>query len=266
MRKAFTLIELLVVISIIALLIAILLPALSAARDSARTIDCLSRMRQVGTALIMYATEHQEQFPPNNVQIVAGQKRNIWFDEDVIGQYLPETGEQLGGQDNSHVHSSVFACPMDEQAARTYGFNLWASSDGEDNASIDNGVTGTLFDASVAQASKIILLGETWAKWGPKTNGLYVTGQAFGARGTTAGQRFAGNLGVPRGQRYAADLPTEIDWTLHGSNDDPYTATGNTHFSYADGHTEAKSQSELVDIAGVSTLDSLWSPLDKEIP
>ena len=62
-RRAFTLIELLVVISIIALLIAILLPALGAARDSARNIECLSNTRQHATASAAYVTDCKEQLP-----------------------------------------------------------------------------------------------------------------------------------------------------------------------------------------------------------
>ncbi|MEM9752185.1 MAG: prepilin-type N-terminal cleavage/methylation domain-containing protein [Planctomycetota bacterium] len=63
-RTGFTLIELLVVISIIALLIGLLLPALGAARDTARAVTCLSNIRQIGVSHISYATDHDDKIVP----------------------------------------------------------------------------------------------------------------------------------------------------------------------------------------------------------
>ena len=62
-RRAFTLIELLVVIAIIAILAAILFPVFAQAREKARGAACLSNMKQIGTATMMYAQDNDEYLP-----------------------------------------------------------------------------------------------------------------------------------------------------------------------------------------------------------
>src|SRR5579872_7473181 len=62
-RSGFTLIELLVVIAIIAILAAILFPVFAQAREKARQATCASNLRQMGTAVMLYAQDYDEQYP-----------------------------------------------------------------------------------------------------------------------------------------------------------------------------------------------------------
>ena len=59
-RNAFTLIELLVVIAVIAILAAILFPVFAQARAAARQASCLSNVKQVALASMMYAQDYDE--------------------------------------------------------------------------------------------------------------------------------------------------------------------------------------------------------------
>src|SRR5262245_57471883 len=63
-RSGFTLIELLVVIAIIALLAAILFPVFAQAREKARQTSCLSNLKQLSHAMLMYAQDYDGLFVP----------------------------------------------------------------------------------------------------------------------------------------------------------------------------------------------------------
>ncbi len=80
---AFTLIELLTVVAIISLLISILMPSLSRARDQAKSVHCLARLKEFGNAIAAYENVYNDQLPPAmwvRTNMVNG-------DEVVLGNY-----------------------------------------------------------------------------------------------------------------------------------------------------------------------------------
>ena len=102
LRRAFTLIELLVVIAIIAILAALLLPALSAAKKKATSINCISNLKQFGIAQSLYAGDFEDFFPQSG--------DNFWVMPlidlpNMLHPYLNTT------------NPAIFQCPLEKGTA-----------------------------------------------------------------------------------------------------------------------------------------------------
>lgn len=131
-RCAFTLVELLMVIGIIALLIAILLPAVNAARRQAASMKCLSNLRQLGIAFVLYNDSFRG-FNCPSYNMIAGQTASSASDPldgwACVLDFLHYTtvAENDGG--------SVFTCPLESEEVATStglpipkGSILWPST------------------------------------------------------------------------------------------------------------------------------------------
>ena len=122
-RRGFTLIELLVVISIIALLVGILLPALGAARETARASVCLSNNRQLGVGFYSYATDNRMTMPwifITNGDLTPG----FYYDLLIDGGYLPdgrapEWPKGYGDENIRGAYKGIWSCPVVELDEKT---------------------------------------------------------------------------------------------------------------------------------------------------
>jgi prepilin-type N-terminal cleavage/methylation domain-containing protein/prepilin-type processing-associated H-X9-DG protein len=104
--RGFTLVELLIVMGIIAVLIAILMPVLSKAREQARETQCLSNLRQIGAASIMYSNDNRERIVP--AQYYSNSPWAFWFGTLVGANYLTAPHTTSTVITNS---ASVLMCP-----------------------------------------------------------------------------------------------------------------------------------------------------------
>ncbi len=267
-KRGFTLVELLVVIAIIGVLVALLLPAVQAARESARTATCKNRLRQLGLALLNYHDVRKE-FPVGVSGGGAGPRARCENDGFGWGTALLPYLEQQPLYDlidpdfepcsfsSAHGHTrkiipggdtvlEVFRCPSSELESHANpifaGLLGYATSDYKASTGFgDSGLFYRTYDGERAGYSRVRIA--------DVTDGLSNT-IAFGESAYYEGIRnwpiWMGAPGTDEATLFKTDLKAPINCTISPKTiSNFFTAidddcafswhNGGAHFSFADG-------------------------------
>jgi prepilin-type N-terminal cleavage/methylation domain-containing protein/prepilin-type processing-associated H-X9-DG protein len=144
-KRGFTLVELLVVIAIIGVLVALLLPAVQAARESARRAQCANNMKQLGIAVQNYADVNRSTFPAGEYACCWGtwlvgllpymEQKSLFDQYKYFGSVENQAGNNQAQKDSktryggslnlpvTRMQISAYTCPSDSITANPSIYN-----------------------------------------------------------------------------------------------------------------------------------------------
>lgn len=122
-RRQFKLIELLIVIAVIAILAGLLLPTMAHARDKAKSINCVSNIKQLGIALQSYASDNRDCL----VLCASQDNTRLWSGTLEGSEYRPKGGltDYLGNSNNvKRCPSTPIVTAGYNTGCGGYGYNV----------------------------------------------------------------------------------------------------------------------------------------------
>jgi prepilin-type N-terminal cleavage/methylation domain-containing protein/prepilin-type processing-associated H-X9-DG protein len=223
-RKGFTLIELLVVIAIIAILAAILFPVFAQAREKARQITCASNEMQMGTGILMYAEDYDENYVPAYTadDDASGWAGNYW--STLIEPYI-----KSGSGTSNGAGGGVYDCPSNptpaladngtangqpsgEYIVRGDVFPIDAYLSGSPGVPVNTYTPNSVTEAEIPSPSSVIGFWET----GAEGNGAISASTSWGAgwffysdNNTPAADMDGTQWVSPTGEYYSLESNTE---------------------------------------------------------
>jgi len=256
--KAFTLIELLVVIAIIAILAAILFPVFAQAKEAAKKTQCLSNMKQIGTAMMMYLNDNEDVYPLA--------QRSPSMDEYSGTDYTPvpwnyvvnpyvKNGDKTATVNTGklEVAGGVWNCPSfpNQKQPRQYGINVHLAGDMSNYGYNDFGALyPSQAQTSINSVANKVLIAEKGYMGGASGSGTDTTDWSDVKLMTLEWGWSNGNFNLSSAKRADIDNDSQKNSWPWAAIMPRFRHSGTSNMAFADGHAKGTKMGMLGGAAG----------------